>query len=108
MFDQRWMDVEAIRPPDGPVHDLPPNMGALLLHLDPHTKTSGTSTADVPIAWSTILGYFPGRWYNRACATHPMGGSRAQDPGYIYVEPNGTRWNSHHYDTPSFTHTTRK
>lgn len=97
VFDQRWMDVEGIRPDKGPIHDLPPNVGALLLKLDPQTKTNRDSTADVPVAWSTRSGYFLGRWYQRACSTHPLGGGRSQDPSYIYVEPDGTRWDSHFF-----------
>ena len=65
LFDLRGLDITVVLPVDGPTWDLPPNVGALLLRLNPETKTSRTATADVPVGFTTCSGYRPGRWLLR-------------------------------------------
>lgn len=94
LFDLRWMDIECIWPRDGPIHDLPENVGCLLLRLQESTKTNRDKQADVPVAFATRTGYKPGRWYQRLHRLRRVQISTNQDPTYIFADEGGTRWTS--------------
>lgn len=97
LFSLRWMDVIRIRPSDGPVHDLPFNMGCLLLRLLEATKTNRATTADVPIAYATKSGYKAGRWYERLHSVRHTNVNTLDDPAFIFVHETGTPWDSFFY-----------
>lgn len=92
VFSLRWSDVTVIDPTQGPLHGLPPNCGALLLDLLPETKSSRSQTADVVIAFATVGGCFPGRWFQRALtACHVPSPAPEQ---LIFQHLSGEPWTS--------------
>ena len=97
LFGLRWMDVECIPPADGPRHDLPPNVGALLLRLGEETKTSRSRTADVPVAYTTLSGFKAGRWFERCRRLRASPLPTPEDPRPIFQAANGMGWDSHFY-----------
>eukprot|EP00978_Attheya_sp_CCMP212_P037733 scaffold180733_cov28-Attheya_sp.AAC.1 len=58
-------DVSIIPPARGMEFDLPPEVGMVLLKLDPATKASQTRQADMVIAYLTWSGITYGRWVRR-------------------------------------------
>ena len=97
LWDLRFCDIQCIPPGAGPQYDLPPNMGALLLRLNPETKTDRTTTADVPIAYATLSGLLPGRWYERLVATRWTATPAVTDTQHLFQSPAGIRWDSYFY-----------
>lgn len=97
LFSLRVMDVECVRPFEGPAHDLPPGVGALLLRLKEETKTNRFSTADVPIAYQTLSGLQPGRWYQRFLRHRPMAQGTGDDPRFLFQSDTGFIWDSFYY-----------
>lgn len=93
LFELRWMDIECVRPDRGPTKDLPVGVGCLLLRLKEATKTNRDSTADLPIAYTTVSGYRPGKWYERLVDCH-NGQEPTNDPSYIFISDQGVRWDS--------------
>ena len=95
-FSLTWSDVTIIWPHEGPQHDIPDGIGALLLRLLPETKSSRATTADVPIALRTVTGLDLHRWLRRVLQEHrqaPVGHDR------VFRSRDGHRWNSHTYRT---------
>lgn len=97
LFDLRWMDITCVNPSQGPQYDLPPNVGCLLLRLDEQTKTDRTTAVDVPIAYATRSGYYPGRWYKRLCRLRPTQGPPSEDPHYVFIDSTGRQWDSYYF-----------
>lgn len=93
-FGLRWCDIGLILPEDGPYHDLPLNVGALLLQLLPATKSSQNRTADVPIAYTSASGLSPGAWLLRlrTALGHPVDWST--DTSLLFSHADGTPWTS--------------
>ena len=94
LFGLQWGDVGVISPADGPKHDLPPNIGAVLLRLNPLTKTDQASMVDVPVAYRTKAGFTPGTWVERVfkeLGRQP----RSIDP--LFQHPSGRAWDSSFY-----------
>ena len=93
-FGLRWCDVFCLPPELGGQLDLPPNCGLLSLRLLPKTKSSRTVAADVILAYKTLSGLHPGKWYERLLALHPSPGSVATDTSPIFSHEDGTPWTS--------------
>jgi len=90
-FGLTFSSVTSVHPADGPMHDLPRNVGALLLKLQPETKTNRTGTADVLLAYRTVSGFSPGKWFARL---HP---SKRHATHRIFVTPTGAQWTSYYF-----------
>jgi hypothetical protein len=87
-----------VLPRDGPSIDLPLNVGLLLLQLLPETKLSRSVTADVVIAFGTVSGYRPGRWYQRMATSLGLTLAECRDDSrYLFCTPSGTRWTSKYF-----------
>lgn len=87
-----------VLPGDGPTVDLPPNIGLLLFQLLPETKSSRTITADVVIAFQTLSGFHPGRWYLRLLASLGLSPTEArEDSRFLFCTPTGTKWTSKYF-----------
>lgn len=97
LFGLRWLDIECIYPSEGPAHDLPPNVGALLLRLGEETKTSRSRTADVPIAYTTQSGFQLGRWYERCRRLRVSSVQPSLDPRLLFQNGTATPWDSHFF-----------
>eukprot|EP00978_Attheya_sp_CCMP212_P031572 scaffold119933_cov29-Attheya_sp.AAC.1 len=80
LFGLERADVSIIPPARGMEFDLPPEVGMVLLKLDPATKASQTRQADMTIAYLTWSGIAYGRWVRRllramndlGCTTGPL------------------------------------
>lgn len=99
LFNLRWEDVDRIDPRDGPIHDLPENVGCLLLRLAEQTKTSQTKRADVPVAYATRSGYQAGKWYERLRRNRDCNIPVTQDPSHVFCTEDGEAWTSLYYRT---------
>jgi hypothetical protein len=98
-FGLRWCDVTCIRPLDGPIHDLPPGMGCLLLRLSAETKSERGRSADVPIAYTTLSGYTAGTWYERLLCAYPNRACVDTDASFVFSTAAGGPWTSAYFRT---------
>jgi len=94
IFSLEWDDITVIPPSEGPRHNLPVGAGAILLRLNPSTKSDRTKTADVVIAYRTASGIEAGRWLTtlRALARQLGWGS-----GSLFRHRNGSLWTSYSF-----------
>ena len=98
LFNLTFGDIELVRPSQGPLYDLPPGLGMVLLRLLPQTKSNRTSTADVVLAFTTLSGLSPGLWARRvALAVEGTSSFWPSHPGMIFTEPDGTPWSSYFF-----------
>jgi hypothetical protein len=96
-FGLRWCDFQVVSPHDGPVHDLPYGLGALLLRLQPETKSNPLSIADVAIAIETRSGFQIGRWFYRA-QRHGLGGlDGATNLSHAFTQDGDLPWTSAYF-----------
>ena len=98
-FELRWKDITNVDPLQGPQHDLPPNMGCLLLKLKEGTKSSQSKTADVPLAFTTRSGYQVGKWYRRLHRLRLNQGPTSMDASPVFCREDGVAWDSHYFRT---------
>jgi hypothetical protein len=98
-FGLRWCDLTCVHPRDGPVHDLPPGVGCLLLRLSTETKSERGRSADVPIAYETLSGYGAGAWYERLLGVYPNRMTVRTDASPIFCSDSGTTWTSASFRT---------
>jgi len=94
-FGLTWNTIEAIQPQDGPSVDLPANVGALLLRLQPETKSSRLRTADVILAYKTASGLSVGKWFHRARREQFRVDRDRSLP--IFRVRSGRPWTSHYF-----------
>jgi hypothetical protein len=88
-------DVETIMPVDGPIHGLPAGVGAILLKLNPLTKSSQTRQADLVLAYQTWSKLCYGLWMQRLLASMDELGWAS---GPLFRHPhNSKRWDSSHF-----------
>jgi len=95
VFGLSFESIACIRPIEGPSQDLPAGVGALLLKLQPETKSSRTRTADVILSYCTLSRLSAGKWWNR------IGRTRAPRPSgslqLIFVTEQGIPWTSQYF-----------
>jgi len=94
VFGLSFASVTCIHPRDGPTYDLPQGGGgALLLTLQPETKSSRTRTADVILSYNTVSGFSAGKWWNRVCrlTTSPL------RTDLIFQTDSGVPWTSQYF-----------
>ena len=97
VFGLRWCDVFCLPPELGGQLDLPPNCGLLSLRLLPETKSSRSVAADVILAYKTLSGLHPGKWYERLLALHPTPGLVDTNTSPMFAHEDGTPWTSLHF-----------
>jgi hypothetical protein len=86
----RLQDLEIIEPQQAAERDLPDGCGAIIMWLNPETKTSRQSRADVVLAYRTISGHRPGLWVKRLLALIPKGDPNAR----VFAHEDGSQWDS--------------
>ena len=72
IFNLQVSDITVTTPINGPARGLPPNVGAIELRLLKATKANQTETADVVIAFETLSGLTPGKWFARLLTFQPV------------------------------------
>jgi len=93
-----WCDITVNTPADGPVLDLPVNVGALQFRLLKQTKTDRTRTADLILAYSTILGLRPGLWVSRLQGLLGLAyGGTCRSEDLVFQHHNGKPWDSRYF-----------
>jgi hypothetical protein len=95
-FGRKWSDLDVIKPKDGPSHDLPRNIGAILIDLGVGTKTERGHRRRVVIAYECLSGLSLGKWIQRAYCTSG-GVDMTRDDKPIFTTTNGTIWTSRHF-----------
>ena len=93
-FTLRWSDLTVIEPDQGPTVDLPHGIGALLMTLLPETKSDRTNRADVVVAYKTMGGLRPGKWFHRCRRATGLGEDWRKDGRYIFRHSDGSPWTS--------------
>jgi len=93
-FHLRWCDFHIIRPEDGARHDLSPGLGAVLLRLQPETKSNRLATADVAIAYTTLSRLSLGAWFRRARLACLGSNPTVNNPLPVFSHTNGASWTS--------------
>lgn len=96
-FGLRWQDIFVLPPHLSAQMDLPPGCGLLSLRLLPETKSSRTATADVMIAYKTLSGLHPGKWYERARFFLARPALASTDSSLVFSHPDGTPWTSAYF-----------
>jgi len=99
VFGLTVASVECIPPTLGSSKDLPKNVGALLLRLQPETKTSRSKTADVVIAYQTVSGFCPGKWWLRLVRSNGFRPDQRplRPSDLLFVHDDNTLWTSHYF-----------
>ena len=84
-------DILDVPPHLGASMDLFPGCGLLAYKLLPETKSSRTLAADVIVAYKTMSGFHPGKWWQRLRVFSSVGTST------IFAHPDGTPWTSDYF-----------
>jgi hypothetical protein len=92
VFSCEWRDYTLIEPPDGPQVDLPVGCGMMGCKLQPKTKSNRTSWPDCIMAYRTLSGYCPGRWFHRAGRWANVGDEWLTNASRLFVSLEGTVW----------------
>lgn len=95
----RWSRYEVTQPADGPLHDLPPGVGVIKLDMEPETKSNRTSTANVIMAYQTLSGYSPGKWFHRLRQEIDPDNYWTDDHRLVFVHDDGIPWTSRYFRT---------
>jgi integrase len=93
----RWCDVSVTEPQDFASKDLPVNVGCIGLRLGPETKSDRTRAVDVVIAYRTISGLCPGRWFHRLRRDCGLYGGWNHSTISIFLHRDGAVWTSHYF-----------
>ena len=96
-FTLRWSDLSIVEPCEGPTVDLPQGIGALLVTLLPETKSNRSVRADVVIAYKTLGGLQPGKWFHRCRRASGLEDDWKKDNRYIFRHADGSPWSSLYY-----------
>jgi hypothetical protein len=90
VFGLHLQDLEIIEPHQAASRDLPAGCGAIVMWLNPETKTSRQSRADVVLAYRTISGHRPGLWVKRLLDL-----LHTKDPmSHLFAHAGGSSWDS--------------
>lgn len=92
-FSVQQNDLRRILPKDGPVWDLPPGVGALLLRML-KDKSNRDYSFDIVMAYKCLTGLYAGKWLAR------VEGLDLWDPTsseLLFRHPNGSAWTSHYF-----------
>lgn len=93
-FGLTWSDFRVIEPCDSATVDLPLGCGLLSCRLGPETKSARTHRSDVPLAYKTLSGFHPGKWFHRARRAAGIGPQWRQSPRCLFLRPSGAQWTS--------------
>jgi hypothetical protein len=83
LFSIDRSNVTIVYPADGPLHELPPNVGAIMVNLLAETKTNACQVADVVMAYQTLSGLSLGFWF---CELHQI---RPDNSGPLFYTQMG-------------------
>ncbi|KAL7556828.1 hypothetical protein ACA910_002304 [Epithemia clementina (nom. ined.)] len=97
VFHLDWGDIDVVEPGAHGQHDLPVNVGVILLCLLPEMKSDRTTRADVVIAYETMGGHTPGWWFHRHRRAHGLDHDWQCYPRPLVAHPDGSRWNTAYY-----------
>ena len=89
----RWCDLQVVFPENAKQAGLPENTGLIALTLLPQTKTSRTATADVIIAYETMSGLSPGKWFKRLIHICNLS-TNSTSTELIFAHANKEMWTS--------------
>jgi hypothetical protein len=84
-------DVTIIEPADGPLHELPPNVGAILINLLAETKTNACQVADVVMAYQTLSGLSLRFWFHALYKVCPT------STGPLFYTATEGQWSSRYF-----------
>eukprot|EP00978_Attheya_sp_CCMP212_P006855 scaffold15984_cov62-Attheya_sp.AAC.1 len=96
-FGLNQEDIDLITPDDGPLEGLEEGVGAVLLTLNPVTKSSPTRQADLAIAFKTWSKLEIGMWMQRSLKS--MDDLNWKTGPLFRQAHNNKRWDSSHYRT---------
>jgi hypothetical protein len=91
LFSIDRSDVTIIEPADGPLHELPPNVGAIMINLLAETKTNACQVADVVMTYETLSGLSLGFWFRALKKIRP------DDTGPLFFTTAGGQWTSRYF-----------
>jgi hypothetical protein len=66
----------------------------LSCRLGPETKSARNHRSDVPLAYKTLSGLHPGKWFHRARRAAGLGPDWRRSDRPIFVRPHGSTWTS--------------
>lgn len=95
-FTLQRRHIEIVTPENYAIYNLPPNVGAVLLHLLDPTKTNQSDSPDIVIAFKTGSGLHLGKWITQLlyCLDY-FGWTDPYD--CIFQKQRGELWTSHYY-----------
>jgi hypothetical protein len=97
-FGLGWECIQLLEPHRGPKHDLPLGCcGLLELFLNPETKSMRHARASVLIAYRTLSGFHPGKWFHRACVYSGLGRDWSTQAHLMFTHSDGTTWTSTYF-----------
>lgn len=94
VFSLTWADITVVFPSDGPMYDIPPGLGMILLRLLPQTKSNRTATADVVVAFQTLIGLHLGCWCHRLSRLLYGTSLWPSSSAHIFCESDRSLWTS--------------
>jgi len=96
-YNTEWRDFTLVEPRNGPQVDLPVGCGIVGIKLQAETKSNRTSRPDVILAYQTLSGYSPGKWFHRARRFSHVGAAWDTNSSKVFVSPVGTPWTSKYF-----------
>jgi hypothetical protein len=97
IYSTEWRDFHVVEPCDGPQVDLPIGVGIVGVKLQAETKSNRTSRPDVILAYQTLSGYSPGKWFHRARRNCHIGPAWSVNASRVFLSPDGTLWTSKYF-----------
>jgi hypothetical protein len=91
LFSSQRNKITIIEPIDGPLHGLPPHVGAVQVNLLPETKTNSCQVADVVMAYESLSGLSLGFWFRELKALFP------EDTGPLFYTTTAGIWTSRYF-----------
>ena len=90
----RWCDISVGEPADYATFDLPYYVGYIGLRLGPETKSSRTKAVDVILAYRTLSGFCPGKWFHRVRHQKRMDSVWYTNTTLLFSTPQEGQWTS--------------
>jgi hypothetical protein len=97
VYGTEWRDFVVVEPHDGPQVDLPVGCGMVGCRLLAKTKSNRTSRSDCLMAYQTISGYSPGKWFHRARKWSNVGPDWSTNASTVFTSEDGTVWTSKYF-----------
>jgi hypothetical protein len=91
LFSLQRDEITIIEPIEGPLHGLPPNVGAIQANLLAETKTNACQVADVVMAYESLSGLSLGFWFRELTALRP------ETTGPLFYTTTAGHWTSRYF-----------